>query len=143
MYSSYFQKVTESRLLNTDINLISINKGVTLFKQGETIEYIYFVIQGELSILKDNQKMWQARKDEFVGISSFFIGDPNYSYEVVAKENSEIIKMPLQVFAEAVEKSSALNQSLMKSFCKRIKITLDKVVSFSKQPQKVIKSALM
>jgi len=131
-----FHKTTYYCFLATKIEDIIIDKGDTLFKQGEKIDYIYFLSKGELNILKKNQMMWQAHLYEFIGISSFFIGEANYSYTVKACKKSTLLRVSLNDFNLALNKNPQLNTSLMMLFCQRIKLTLNRAKIQSKLSRK-------
>lgn len=126
-----FHKLTEQQFENINIESLELEKSDVLFSEGETINYLYYVVKGELNIFKNNQHMWQANPNEFIGLSSFFTDDSNYSYTVTACTNSDILKIPLDDFKNAIENSNTLNTELMKLFCVRIKNTIAKTKSHS------------
>jgi len=137
MSNAHFHKATKNYFLEAEIDNFVLDKGKTLFKQGDCIDYIYFLSEGELNILKNSQMMWQAYRNEFIGISSFFIGELNYSYSVKACKNSVISRISLKDFKNALNTYPTLNTSLMKLFCSRINLTLDKVSVRSKLTRKM------
>lgn len=136
MINSYFHEATKHNFENVKIENFVLEKNKFLFKKGDTIDYIYFLSKGELNILKNRQLMWQAQRNEFIGISSFFIGDANYSYTVKACKKSTVYKIPLKDFKEALSQHSSLNNELIKLFCFRINKTLNRVKSQSKLSRK-------
>lgn len=127
MGNKYFHDATTNYFAEASAESFLLKKGETLFKQGDKIDYIYFLSDGELNIMKNSQMMWQAHRDEFIGISSFFVGESHYSYSVKACKKSKVTRVPLHEFKLALNSFPALNTSLMKLFCSRINLTLDKV----------------
>jgi len=137
MSNVHFHEATKNYFAEAEIDKFVLDKGKSLFKQGDKIDYIYFLSDGELNILKNSQMMWQAHRNEFIGISSFFIGEFNYSYSVKACKNSVVSRIALKDFKNALNKYPTLNTSLMKLFCNRINLTLDKVSVRSKLTRKM------
>ena len=126
-----FHKLTENQFLKTDLDVINLDKSDVLFDENNKLDYIYFLLKGELNINMGKHLMWQAHSKEFVGVSSFFTNDPNYSYSADATEKSVIIKIPVIDFKRAIEVSSQLNANIMSLLCKRIKLTLSKGKAFA------------
>lgn len=137
MSNVYFHKATKDYFSEAQIDNFVLAKGKPLFIQGDKIDYIYFLSDGELNILKNSQMMWQAHRNEFIGISSFFIGEQKYSYSVKACKNSEVSRISVEDFKKALNAYPTLNTSLMKLFCNRINLTLDKVSVRSKLTRKM------
>lgn len=126
-----FHEITNGCLKKYKLNELSLSKGQFLFTEKDPIDFIYFLLKGELSVLRNNQNLWQAQKNEFMGISSYFIGEPTYSYSVKANKPSRLIEIQKVDFDEVLMESPALNNSLMHLFCQRIDSTLDKVKTYS------------
>lgn len=131
MDTAYFHKISENQFLNSSIELSKLNKLDILFKEGDSIDYIYFLIEGELNVIKGKQVMWQAHENEFIGISSFFNNDSNYAYTVKTCQKTKVLLIPLDDFKKALINSSTLNNMLMHLFCERIKLTHAKIKSYS------------
>ena len=125
----------------TDLKTVKLKKVKHLFNQGEQIDFIFYIKKGAFNVIKDNKMLWQARENEFIGISSFFSEDETYSYTVRASVDAEIVMIPVNVFREKIEKSNELNAYLMKIFCDRIKMTLNKKenISYLTKKRKVVK----
>jgi CRP-like cAMP-binding protein len=136
MSRNLFLETPKNNISNLFSDNFILDKGSILFKQGDKIDYIYILTDGELSILKNNQFMWQAQCNEFIGISSFFIGDSHYSYSVKACNQSTVARIAIKDFKKALNNHPALNTYLMKLFCDRIDFTLAKVSTRSRLTRK-------
>lgn len=126
-----FHQITDNQFKNESLEQIVLEKKAILFEQHTPLTFIYFVLEGELNIIKDNQFMWHANANEFIGLSSFFTLSKSYSYTVLASSKSIVLKLDLKKFKNALTKSNILNTELMKLFCDRIKQTLSKTKSHS------------
>lgn len=104
------------------IDRLTIEKGDFLFKQGNAVGRIYFLKDGELNILLNNHVVWQAYHNEFIGLSSFFIGEPHYSSTVKAAKRSTLLSISFEDFSLALQKYPALNSRLTRLFNKRINL---------------------
>ncbi|NOQ72844.1 MAG: cyclic nucleotide-binding domain-containing protein [Crocinitomix sp.] len=121
--------ITSIYFSEADVMHIELEKGETLFNIKDSVSHIYFLKKGELSILKNNQLIWQSYHDEFIGISSYFNKDLYYSYEVKTNKKSTLLKIAIADFESALQKFPALNKELMKLFNDRINLTLERAQS--------------
>jgi CRP-like cAMP-binding protein len=135
-----------SKIFNTyfgdlEMSNILVQQSKNLFNQGDKIDYIYFIDKGGFNVIKDNKLLWQASKNEFIGISSFFSEEDTYSYTVRAITETSVYKIPIDVFKYMIKKSANLNSYIMKIFCSRINATLNKKenISYISKKRKVIK----
>jgi len=133
IFNTYFGKL--------GLKPITLKPSKHLFNQGDKIDFIYFIEAGAFNIIKDKKLLWQASKNEFIGISSFFSEEDTYSYTVRASVDAIIYKIPVTIFKKSIENSAELNAFLMKIFCDRIKMTLNKKenISYLSKKRKVIK----
>jgi len=131
MELTVFHQITDNQFKNNLLEQVVLEKKSLLFEQNTPIKFIYFVHEGELNIFKNKQFMWQAKTNEFIGLTSFFTDSTTYSYTVKAASKSIILKLELKKFKHALTKSNILNAELMKLFCDRIKQTLSKTKSHS------------
>jgi len=137
-------KIFKTYFNETGLKTVKLKKAKHLFNQGEQIDFIFYIKNGAFNIIKDKKMLWQAQENEFIGISSFFSEDEIYSYTVRASVDAEIIKIPVSIFKDKIEKSTELNAYLMKIFCDRIKMTLNKKenISYLTKKRKVVKLLL-
>lgn len=121
-----FHIATENYFIDANLESIVLDRDRYLFKEEDKLDFIYFLCQGELNIFHKNFLLWQAHQNEFIGISSFFIGEKRYSTSVKARQESTLYKIPLAEFRLALRKHHKLNGDLMKLFCERIDKTFSK-----------------
>lgn len=121
--------ITDNYFSEDKITNIELEKGETLFNIKEAVSHIYFLIDGELSILKNDQLIWQAYHHEFIGISSYFNNESYYTYKVKTNKKSTLQKIALADFELALQKFPDLNKELIKLFNDRINFTLERAQS--------------
>jgi CRP-like cAMP-binding protein len=122
MKNQSIEEITKTYFSNATLKHIEIEKGDTLFDRKNSVDYIYFLKGGELSIIKNNQMVWQAFHHEFIGITSFFNREPNYSCMVKAYKKSSLIQIKIADFKQSLENHPALNTTIMKLFNDRINL---------------------
>lgn len=121
--------ITDIYFSEAEIANIELEKGETLFNVKNGVSHIYFLKEGELSILKNDQLIWQAYHHEFIGISSYFNNESYYSYQVKTNKKSTLLKISIADFELALQKFPELNKELMKLFNDRINLTLERAQS--------------
>ncbi len=129
MESTIFHELTANQFLNTRIDSIKLTKNNTLIKEDDLLQHIYFLADGELSIFKEQQLVWNARPYEFIGISSFLIGEKLHSYKVKAKKNSVLYRIPSADFKKALSKAPEFSMHIIQLFNRRINATLNKILT--------------
>lgn len=130
MKLDFFHNITDNQFIETQLEVVQLEKSEKLFEENKPLEYIYFILKGELAINKGKHFLWTALNNEFIGISSFFSKEPNYAYTVEALKKTQVLKMSKQDFKEAINHSRKLNNSIIDVLCKRIKLTLAKGKGF-------------
>jgi len=131
-----FHELTTDLFVGAEAQEVAIAKGEMLYSQGATQEYVFMLLNGELNIMQEKQVLWQAQTEEYIGITSFFSEEKQYSTSVKACKDSEVIRIPISDFRDALIKYPELNQSLMNLFCDRIDLTFEKVKSRTKLSRK-------
>lgn len=126
MSNCNFHALTDNYFQKSQIEEIILEKDNYLFREDEGLDHIYFLCSGELNISQNEFFLWQAQKNEFIGITSYFRGESKYSTTIKAFQNSKLYKIPLLEFKTALEKHHKLNSYLMKLFCERIEKTFSK-----------------
>ena len=129
MPGSYFHHITEHRFVNTPLDFVALRKGQHLFKTGEPVEYIYFLVKGRLDIIKNNCLIWQANPHEFIGITSFLSEEQTYTYTVTAAQPATLVKINAKDFEQHLQETDRLKVNLMKLINKRITMTIKKTLT--------------
>lgn len=85
---------------------ISLNEGDFIIKEGEPSTEMYFLISGTLVVTKDFdgevKELGSITKGQLVGEMSF-LDKKTRSASVLAKENSELLIIPLEKFEQTLE----------------------------------------
>jgi len=131
-----FHDLTSNFFVGANVQEVSIAKGKELYSQGASQDFIYMLLRGELNIMQQNQMLWQAQEQEYIGITSFFSEETQYSTSVKACKDSVVMQIPISDFKDAIVKYPELNQSIMNLFCDRIDLTFEKVKSRTKLSRK-------
>ena len=133
-------KIFDTYFNGLNLKTRTLKKAEHLFNQGESINFIFYIRKGMFNVIKDKKILWQAKENEFIGISSFFSDDETYSYTVRACVDSEVVLIPIGFFEEKIKGFPELNTYLMKIFCDRIKSILHKrdSVSYLTKKRKVV-----
>ncbi|MCB0477837.1 MAG: Crp/Fnr family transcriptional regulator [Crocinitomicaceae bacterium] len=126
-----FFELTKHAFNKEAVHVHHYKKGEYLFTKGHEIEEMYFLLEGELAIEKNKQLIWIAKKNEFIGICSYFIGENNFAYSAKANFDSKIITIEKKEFDRVVQDNSDLRNDLMQLFCQRIDYTLSNIKVFS------------
>tara|TARA_R110002050_G_scaffold300694_1_gene471623 strand:+ start:256 stop:636 length:381 start_codon:yes stop_codon:yes gene_type:complete len=119
-----FHQITEKQFIHLNLDVIKIKENTVLFSENSKLDYIFFLLNGELIIKINKHKLWSVNDKEFIGISSYFTDESNYTYTVEASKNSTIVKIQVNDFKKAIENSTELSNFIMNSLCERIKLTL-------------------
>jgi len=119
-----FHQITEKQFIHSNLDVIKIKKNTVLFSENNKLDYIFFLLNGELIIKINKHKLWRVNDKEFIGITSYFTDETSYTYTVEASKNSTIVKIEVDDFKEAINNSIELSNFIMDSLCKRIKLTL-------------------
>jgi CRP/FNR family cyclic AMP-dependent transcriptional regulator len=85
---------------------ISLNEGDFIIREGEPSTEMYFLISGTLIVTKDFdgevKELGSIAKGQLVGEMSF-LDKKTRSASVLAKEDSELLIIPLQKFEQTLE----------------------------------------
>lgn len=110
-----------SELLNKyKLQPIRLKRNKTLFEEGNTVDSIYYIEDGEVFILSEKLILWSARSHEFVGVSSFLSSENTYRFTVKTCTDSIVYKIPIESFKEELVSNEAFSKILIQDFCKRI-----------------------
>lgn len=86
-----------------------VNAGTTLIREGEDIDAVYLVLDGELTVLvaaAGNKELATLLSGEIVGEMSFIDSRPP-TVSVVAARDSQILRIPRDLLNEKIAKDPA------------------------------------
>jgi len=119
---------------NISFQEIHFPKGTHLFKENLCGNEIYFILQGEVKILKGKWVLWSAIEEELIGISSFFADCEQYSFSAVASTDTKVQKVSSIDFEKMLISNPEFSRTIMEMMCERINLTqvrLKKLLKYS------------
>jgi CRP-like cAMP-binding protein len=109
----------------------------SLFKEGEKIEGIYYIKNGNVKITrnaKNNIALWFANPYEFVGLSSYFNESKNYSFSTYAFGGDvDAVFIPSKDFAKLLDEYPTFKTKIIQILCDRITYTRNRVNNIKSQ----------
>lgn len=111
-----------------DFNTVSakevhFKKGEYLFEEGVNDAHIYFILSGEVKILKGKWVLWCAVREELIGISSFFAEGTAYNFSARASSDSVVMKVSSNDFRVMLVSNPEFSRTIMEMMCERINLT--------------------
>jgi len=93
-------------------------KGALVFREGEPVESVHFVVQGALATNRHGVRLGRAGAGAGVGGLAVFSGDPLGS-EVVAEEDTLTLEMDRDAIAEVLEDRYPILQHILREMSRR------------------------
>jgi len=121
-------KLIESKYLKTLLSNYKIElfgKGEIIIKDGERGEYFYYIIDGQVNIIKNNTVLNTLRQDDYFGEISALTGN-KATADVVSREESQILRIPSNKFKEVIGMNEELAQKIAEVIAIR-KVGLTKI----------------
>ncbi len=122
--------------LSSDHAPLSIKKGVYLFKEGDSNKSLYFLLSGEVRVLKSKYTMWTAKSKELIGLSSFFSDSSNYDFSVKATTDSQVLVLNTNSLTTTITKDPIFSRAIIQILCQRVNMTQDRTISLLETPAK-------
>ena len=126
----YIQKLVD------DSTPLNVKKGVYLFKEGDSNKSLYFLLSGEVRVLKSKYMLWTAQSRELVGLSSFFSERSIYDFSVKASVDSEVLKLNTNSLMNMVSRDPIFSRAIMQVLCHRVKMAQNRTISLLETPAK-------
>lgn len=128
MNLSKFHSLTNDAFKDAKLSLESFAEEILIYSEGENLDYIRFIVEGEIAVLKSNNVVWKGHQNEFIGLSSYFNQKGVYGNSAKTTCKTEIVKIKKEDFEKALNSSSELSNKIIQSLLKRIKYTSENVV---------------
>ncbi len=109
---------------HSEINLYG--KGETLIKEGEKGEYFYYIIDGEVEVLKNDKVINILKNSDCFGEMSLFTGEKT-SASIRTSKESKILKLSSDKFRETVK----INEKMAKKLSEVIALRRSKLKELS------------
>ncbi len=117
-------EILKSEIIKDKPHVLNYAKNELIFKEGDAIDGVYFILSGRVKILKTGSRkelvLWIAEKEDYIGIISFFNKNTNYSFSAIATNNSKIVFVPTNKFEAFLSNYPAINKEMIKILCNRI-----------------------
>ena len=99
----------------------TLNKGDYLFTENTPLEYVYFIDDGEIILLKLNKdedeiELMEQKEGDIVGVDILF-KNAVCDYSAVAKKSCKLYKTSLEKFQEILSHQKATSMELIKYLC--------------------------
>lgn len=107
---------------------VSLSHNSILFNENDSCEEIYFILSGDVKLLKNNLVISFAKSNEFIGLTSVVLGKDKYTFSAKCKSNVELFKIKKEDFLHVLLSNS--------EFCKRVIELLS--ISINKADDKII-----
>lgn len=113
-----------------------LEKGIYLFKEGDSNKTLYFLLSGEVRILKSKYTMWTAKSKELIGLSSVFSDSLIHDFSVKATVDSEVLTISTKSLEKIVSKDPSFSRAIMHVLCQRVKMAQNRTISYLEIPTK-------
>jgi hypothetical protein len=117
----FFQGLNLSKLINIANNIIIQNceEGDKIIKNGDKVEYVYFIKEGTLNFIEDGEVFKEYHKGNSFGEIFIFNGKPAQGEIIVKSETCILYKITKQFFFELLS-DIKLNIKTKRKLCMKI-----------------------
>ena len=91
---------------------ITLNKGDVLFKEGECGQYIYFLLDGDIDIYKNENLVGDVDKNSFFGEAGV-AGDCIYNSTAKVKSNGSCLKLSAEFYHRITSISPEISKAIL------------------------------
>ena len=130
------EKVYDHIIKEHKLPLVSANKGQYLFREGEVDHAVYFIIDGEVLIMKNKLVLWSTQPRELIGITSYFAEGNQYSFSAKVSENCTYYRIPNEVLMDSILHNPTFSKHIMQMLCGRINRTNGRVKGILESPSR-------
>ncbi|MBI1837771.1 MAG: Crp/Fnr family transcriptional regulator [Flavobacteriia bacterium] len=109
---------------------IEVKEGEFLFHEGDLNNFVFFIIEGRIKVVKKKIVIGFTKENEFVGITSCLCENDHYYFSALACEDSILLKIHKAVFKKALSDNPEFGKIMIEILCERIKLTDNKTKSF-------------
>ena len=111
-------------------------KNEFLFKEGEEDNYVYFLEEGAVKILKKKWVLWSAKPQELIGVSSYFADGNIYSFSAKTNADCVVYRIKNDDFKEMLLTRPSFSRAVMDLLCERIRLTDSRTKSLLEYPSR-------
>lgn len=110
-------------LKSLDSERVELMDGETLFREGDSNDFVFFILEGSIKVLKSKWVIGITYPLEFVGITSCLSETSNYTFSSKAIEKSIVLKIRKMDFKNLLMKNATFCKQIIEILCERIKLT--------------------
>ncbi len=141
----YFQKLSTLDLaaIASHTDLIHVNHGRTLFKEGAAIEAVYLILYGSFKIQQkarneDAAVFYFLSRGDFLGIAMAGLSHPFYPASAIANEESAVLRLPLKFYNDIFLQHPSLREVINRQISDRFfEFQNDRCMTKALTPQKL------
>ncbi|MDX9753482.1 MAG: cyclic nucleotide-binding domain-containing protein [bacterium] len=126
-------------------DLIILEKGEILMKQGEKGECAYLLLSGKLVVQREspneNVLIREVRPIELIGELAIFSDTPR-SATVVIQEKAELIRINKHRLRQMIRRSPDIAEIVIKILCSRLQDNAEKIFEIESAQRKAVLSSL-
>ena len=115
---------------------LTYEKNDFLFREGEEDNYVYFLEEGNVKILKKKWVLWSAKPHELIGVSSYFADESTYSFSAKANTDCKLFRIHNADFKAILLKNPTFSRAVMDMLCERIRLTNSRTKSLLEYPSR-------
>ena len=97
-----------------------IDKGITIFKKGDTGNCMYFIYSGEVSIHDGKHQLAVLAENEIFGELSLLDADSRSASATTLKD-CILLKIEQEPFYDVIATSTEILKGIMRTLCKRLR----------------------
>jgi small-conductance mechanosensitive channel len=115
-----FDAISDEQLakLAVDIEVKFYGDGETLIHEGEVGRYFFYIIDGEVEVLKDSKVLARLKTGNYIGEMALFTGEMTVADVRVSRE-SQILRISSEKFRETVKINEEMARKLSEVIARR------------------------
>lgn len=113
---------------------ITIRVGDMLFKEGESNDFVFFVVSGSVKVSRNNWVIGITQPHEFVGITSCLSDKNYYTFSAIALEAGNVYRIRKEAFKNLLLRNPTFSKYIIEILCERIKLIDLKTSTFLNFP---------
>lgn len=113
---------------------INVGVGEMLFREGESNDFVYFVITGSIKVSRNNWVIGITQPQQFVGITSCLSDRNYYTFSAIALEAGSVYQIRKEVFKNLLLRNPLFSKYIIEILCERIKLIDLKTSTFLNFP---------
>jgi CRP-like cAMP-binding protein len=97
-----------------------------IYKEGEISDSMYLVIEGSVTLRRENKDLMVAQKKDAFGTWSLFDDEPRV-VTAITVEDSQLLKIDKEDFFDLLADNVQITQGILKAIVKRLRSLIDRV----------------